>query len=32
MGKLGVHTAIEAVALTRSHLDDDLAHPRVAAG
>jgi DNA-binding NarL/FixJ family response regulator len=31
MGKLGVHTAIEAVALTRSHLDDDLAHPRVAA-
>jgi len=31
MGKLGVHTAIEAVALTRSHLDDDLSHPRVAA-
>jgi DNA-binding NarL/FixJ family response regulator len=31
MGKLGVHTAIEAVALTRSHLDDDLSHPGVAA-
>jgi DNA-binding NarL/FixJ family response regulator len=24
MGKLGVHTALEAVALTRSYLDDDL--------
>jgi len=29
MGKLGVHSAIEAVALTRSQLDDELAQRRV---
>jgi DNA-binding NarL/FixJ family response regulator len=29
MGKLGVHSALEAVALTRSQLDDELAQRRV---
>ncbi len=28
MGKLGVHTTLEAVALTRSYLDDELPQPR----